>query len=79
MVFLSDTMKDVFMELNYDLLIANGNVYVLNLSINVRKESWMKLSTAILRIKELLFFGIWSASLPSWPKANLEGYHKIFL
>ena len=39
MVFLSDTMKDVFMELNYDLLIANGNVYVLNLSINVRKES----------------------------------------
>ena len=39
----------------------------------------MKLSTAILRIKELLFFGIWSASLPSWPKANLEGYHEIFL
>ena len=79
MVFLSDTMKDVFMELNYDLLIANGNVYGLNLSINVRKECWMKLSTAILRIKELLFFGIWSASLPSWPKANLEGYHEIFL
>ena len=72
-------MKDVFIEHYGGHRIANRNAHVLNLSINVRKESWMKVSPPILRLKELLVFGIWSASLPSWPKANLEGYHEIFL
>ena len=39
MVLLSDAMKDVFIELNGGHPIANGNAYVLNLSIYVRKES----------------------------------------
>ena len=78
MVLLSDAMKDVFIELNGGHPIANGNAYVLNLSIYVRKESWMKVSPAILRVKKLRFFGVCSVSLPSWPKANLEGYHEIF-
>ena len=79
MVFLSVTMKDLFIEHNGGYRIANRNAHVLNLSINVRKESSMKVSPPILRLKELLVFGVCSVSLPSWPKANLEGYHENFL
>ena len=39
MIFLSNAMEDVFIELNGGHPIANGNAYVLNLSFNVRKES----------------------------------------
>ena len=79
MVFLSVTRKDLFIEHNGGHRIANRNAHVLNLSINVRKESSMKVSPPILRVEELLVFGVCSVSLPSWPKANLEGYHEIFL
>ena len=38
-VFLSGTMKDVFIEHNGGHRIANRHAHVLNLSINVGKES----------------------------------------
>ena len=79
MVFLSVTRKDLFIEHNGGHRIANRNAHVLKFSINVRKESSMKVSPPILRVEELLVFGVCSVSLPSWPKANLEGYNEIFL
>ena len=79
MVFLSVTRKDLFIEHNGGHRIADRSAHVLNLSINVRKESSMKGSPPILRLEELLVFGVCSVSLPSWPKANLEGYHENFL
>ena len=79
MVFLSVTRKDLFIEYNGCRRIANRNAHDLNLLFNVRKESSMIVSPPILRLEELLVFGVCSVSLPSWPKANLEGYHENFL
>ena len=37
------------------------------------------LSTTNQEEEGLLFFDVCSDSLPSWPKANSEGYHENFL